>query len=254
MRYAITRDISSAIERCELTHVDRVAIDVARARRQHEAYERCLAELGCTVVRLPADDEMPDSVFIEDAAVVFDEVAVITRPGAESRRRETAAVAEALAAYRPVATLAAPATLDGGDVLRMGRRVFVGASARSNAAGIEGLRAILAPYGYTVEAVEMRGCLHLKTAVTGVADDAVLLHEAWIDAAPFAAYRRIAIDPTEPFAANALRVADAIVFPEAFPRTADRLRAAGLDVRPVPADELAKAEGGVTCCSLVFEA
>ena len=249
---AITRDISPAIEQCELTHLERTSIDLSRARAQHEAYERVLRELGCDVQRLPSSDTMPDSVFIEDTAVVLDELAVITRPGAESRRGETAGVAHALRSYRPVAAILPPGTLDGGDVLRIGRRLLVGVGYRSNEAGIRQLRAIVSSEGYTVDAVPFSGCLHLKSAASLVADELVLINPAWVDASHFQPMRTIDIDPSEPFAANALRVGDAIVYPAEHVRTRTRLEAAGLKIYPVPADELAKAEGGVTCCSLLL--
>jgi dimethylargininase len=249
---ALTRDISPALAECELTHLAREPIDVERARRQHEAYERALAGLGCAVRRLPAGADMPDSVFIEDVAVVLDEVAVVTRPGAASRRAETPAVADALAAYRPLARIEAPGTLDGGDVLVVDRTVFVGRSARTNAVGIGQLRGALAPFGYTVQAVVVHRCLHLKTAVTCVGDGRLLINREWVPADAFAGWELIDVYPGEPFAANALRVGGAVLYPDAFPRTRARLEARGIRVVPVPADELAKAEGGVTCCSLVF--
>lgn len=249
---ALTREISDALAECELTHLDRVPIDVARARRQHEAYERALAGLGCTVHRLDAAADMPDSVFIEDTAVVVDEVAVITRPGAPSRRAETAAVADALAAHRRLVRLEAPARLDGGDVLVVDRTVFAGRSERTNVTGIRQLRDALARYGYTVRAVKVDGCLHLKTAVTAVADGVLLINRDWAPVDAFGGWELIDVDPAEPFAANALRIGDAVVLSDAFPRTRARLESRGIAVVPVPADELAKAEGGVTCCSLVF--
>jgi dimethylargininase len=251
-RLAITRDISPAIEQCELTHLQRVTIDLPRARAQHEAYEHLLRELGCEVRRLPATDTMPDSVFIEDTAIVLDELAVITRPGAESRRVETAAVAEALRAYRPIAAILAPGTIDGGDVLTAGRRMFVGVGYRSNDAGVKQLRALVSSQGYTVEAVRFSGCLHLKSAATLVAEDLVLINPEWVDASVFSPLRTIAIDPAEPYAANAVLLGDAIVYAAGYPRTRARLEAAGLVVHTVPADELAKAEGAVTCCSLIL--
>ena len=195
---------------------------------------------------------MPDSVFIEDAAIVLDELAVITRPGAESRRVETAAVAAAVRSYRPVAAILAPGTLDGGDVLRIGRRLMVGVGYRSNEAGIAQLRSIVASQGYTVEAVQFTGCLHLKSAASVVADDMVLVNPEWVDARLFAPLRVIEVDPSEPFAANAVMVDGSVVYPAEHLRTLERLESAGLDVRKVPAGELAKAEGGVTCCSLLL--
>lgn len=190
-------------------------------------------------------------MFVEDAAVVFDELAVVARPGAAARRGETEAVAAALARHRPLARIEAPGTLDGGDVLRVGRRVFVGRSGRTDRSGREQLRALVAPHGYTVEEVAVTGCLHLKSAATEVAPGTLVVERRWLDAAPFAGLELIDVDPAEPFAANALRVGGAVVLPEAFPRTRRRLEARGLEVRTVPASELAKAEGGVTCCSIV---
>jgi dimethylargininase len=251
---ALTREISPALAECELTHLAREPIDVDRARRQHEAYEAALAGLGCDVRRLPAADDMPDSVFIEDTAVVLDEVAVITRPGAPSRRAETAAVADALAAHRRVVRLDAPARLDGGDVLVVDRTVFVGRSERTNMTGIRQLRDALRRYGYEVRAVKVDGCLHLKTAVTCVADGVLLINRDWAPVDAFGGWELLDVDPAEPFGANALRVGDAVVYPDAFPGTRVLLEARGIRVVPVPADELAKAEGGVTCCSLVFRA
>jgi dimethylargininase len=251
---AMTRKLGAAIARCELTHLDRRPIDLARAVEQHSAYERTLAGLGCALLSLPEEPELPDSVFVEDTAVVLDELAVITRPGAASRRGETSSVARALAAYRPLATIAQPGTLDGGDVLHVGHRVLVGLSGRTNGEGIEQLRTLLSPHGFTVEAVQVTRCLHLKSAATQVAQDTVLLDPALIDPSPFAGFRRIEVDPGEPGAANALWVGEAVVYPAAFPRTASRLERAGIRVCRVEASEIAKAEGGVTCCSLIFEA
>lgn len=249
----MTRAISPALERCELAHIARQAIDLAVARRQHESYERALAEAGCRVNRIAAGDDMPDSVFIEDAAVVVDELAVVTRPGAESRRGETAAVASALAPYRRLVTIEPPGTLDGGDVLRVGRRVFVGESARTNAAAMSQMARHLAPFGYTVHAVPVDGCLHLKSAVSAISEDTLLFNPDWVHADGFRPLNLVEVDPAEAYAANALLVGDALIYPTAFPRTAARIRQQGGRVVEVDVSELAKAEGAVTCCSLIFE-
>ena len=227
---------------------------MGRARAQHEAYERCLVEAGCHVHRVPADDTIPDSVFVEDVAVVFDEVALMTRPGAETRRAEMPAIAETLGRYRPLRFIESPGTVDGGDVLVAGRQVFVGRSSRTNAAGLDQTRRLLAPFGYTVQGVDVVGCLHLKSAVTVVAENVLLMNRAWTQAETFEAFTIVDVDPREPFAANALRIGDGVIFPAAYRWTRERLDAAGARVRTVDVDELAKAEGGVTCCSLVFEA
>lgn len=252
MPIAITRAPSAAMSRCELTHLRRQVIDPEVVRAQHGAYERTLAELGFEVVRLPGDPDLPDCVFIEDTAVVVDELAVITRPGAPPRRGETAAVEAALAGYRPLSRLAAPATLDGGDVLRVGRRLFVGATRRTNREGIEQLGAALAPFGYSVTAVPVDRCLHLKSAVTQVAEDTVLVNPDLVDAGAFARLEALTIDPSEPAAANTLLVPGALVVASAYPRTAERLQRAGLTLVAIDMSELAKAEGALTCCSLLL--
>lgn len=252
MWIAVTRDVSASLGDCQLSFVPRTGIDIGRAREQHEAYREALESLGCRVIALPAQEAMPDAVFVEDVALVLDEVAVMTRPGAASRRGEGETVEPVLAAFRPVRAITAPGTLDGGDVLRLGRRVFVGESARSNADGIAQLRALLGPYGYEVRGVPTRGCLHLKSAATQVADGVLLVQPAWVDPAAFRDCRRVEVDPAEEHAANALRIGDAVLFPAAFPRTRRRLEDAGVEVLAVDLSELQKAEGATTCCSLVF--
>jgi dimethylargininase len=251
---AITRDVSPSLAGCELSFVSRTAIDIDRAIAQHEAYREALRALGCDVTTLPAQAGMPDAVFVEDVAIVLDEVAVMTRPGAASRRGEGDSVAEALAGYRPLLHIDPPGTLDGGDVLRVGRAIYVGQAARSNAEGIAQLRALLAPFGYDVRAVPTHGCLHLKSAVTLVAENTLLVQPEWVDASVFAGYRCIAVDPAEEHAANALRIGEGAIHPACFPRTRQRLEEAGIRVVPVDISELQKAEGAVTCCSLVFPA
>ena len=248
---ALTRAVSPTIAECELTHLARSPIDFETARMQHQAYEQLLAAIGCAVRRVAPAPRHPDAVFIEDAAVVFDEVAVITRPGAESRRDETAAVEAELAALRPIARIVAPATLDGGDVLIVGRRVYVGRTARTNDEGISQLRATLAPHGYEVHAVDVTGCLHLKSAITAVDDETVLANPEWVDAVIFGAFRVIEVDPSEPMGANVLRVGRHLVYGASYPRTQARLEQLGYTLRTVDASELAKAEGAVTCCSVI---
>ena len=157
MIVAVTRPVSRSIADCELTHVARAPIDLTVARQQHAAYEAALETAGCRVVRLPELSDQPDAVFVEDAAIVLDEVAVLTRPGAASRRPEVKAMAEALAPFRRTVGIARPDTLDGGDVLRLGRTLYAGLTSRTTAAGIAQLRALVAPYGYQVEAVEVAG-------------------------------------------------------------------------------------------------
>lgn len=250
--FALTRGVPSSLSRCELTHLPRVAIDVARAQAQHERYEAALRGLGVDVVRLPSADDLPDSVFVEDAAVVVDELAVLTRPGAESRRGEIPSVAQALAPHRGLAFISAPGTLDGGDVLRLGRRLFVGNTARSNASGLAQLSAFLSPFGFEVEGASVDGCLHLKSAVTAIDDQTIVLNPEWVDGSQLGARRTIAVDPAEPMAANVLAVGGTVLVNASAPRTAERIAAAGYAVVLVDQSELAKAESGLTCCSLLL--
>lgn len=254
MLIAVIREVSPCIAECELTYLARTPIDLERARAQHRRYQDLLQKLGCQLIRLPAEPVLPDSVFVEDAAIVLEELAVITRPGAPSRRGETASVAAALRPYRNLFYIEAPGTLDGGDVLQLGKTLYVGQSQRSKVEGIEQLRRILADFGYHVVPVPLHGCLHLKSAVTKVADATLLINRTWVDERPFSTFRLIEVDSAEPFAANALLIGNAVIYPEAFPRTRERLEAQGIKVRTVDASELAKAEGGVTCSSLIFAA
>jgi len=241
------------MDRCELTHLQREPIDFALARRQHAAYEEALREAGCEVRQLPEQPDWPDSVFVEDTAIVLDEVAVSTRPGARSRRAEVASVADALAEFRKVSRMEAPATLDGGDVLRLGKHLYVGASSRSNRDGVAQLGDLLEPFGYRVDAVAIEGCLHLKSAVTQVAEGLLLVNPARVDPLAFDGWRGIAVDPAEADAANALRIGDGVILSASWPRTAARLRQAGIEVRTVTMSEMEKAEGAVTCCSVIVE-
>jgi dimethylargininase len=252
MLTAITRAVSPAIVHCELSFIDRKPIDLARAREQHRAYEKLLEKLGANVISLPAELELPDSMFVEDPAIVLDELAVILPLGTETRRREAASLAQALSRFRKLEYVTLPGTLEGGDVLRIGRRLFVGLTKRSNAEGIRQLASLLAPHDYEVLAVPVTGCLHLKSAVTSLGRNALLANRPWFDTAAFAGYEWVDVDPTEPHAANALALGDTIIFPASFPRTRARIEARGFHVTPLDISELQKAESGLTCSSLLF--
>jgi dimethylargininase len=244
--------VPQSLADCELTHLQRAPIDVALARAQHAEYEWTLAALGCEIVQVPVADELPDSVFVEDIAIVLDEGAVITRPGAASRRPETADVAATLGAFRQLKFLSEPATLDGGDVLRLGRVLYVGLGTRTNAAGAQQLTDFISPYGYEVREVPVVECLHLKSAVTEVAPGVVVINPEWVNGQMFRDHAIIEVDPSEPAAANVLRIGGTVVSPAAHPLTNARLSSAAR-VRSVDVSELAKAEGAVTCCSLIVE-
>jgi dimethylargininase len=253
MLLAITRQISPRFNECELTHLDRQPIDLNLARAQHREYEAALRELGCEVISLPPETALPDSVFVEDVALVFDEVAIITRPGADSRKPEVESIARAVRPYRMLCTIEAPGTLDGGDVLCVGKIVYIGLSSRSNRSAVVQTQTFLAPYGYTVKGVEVTGCLHLKSAVTQVSEDTLLINPAWVDRSIFGAMKFIEVDESEPSAANAVWIDDMVIYPSGYPKTQQRLEEAGLRLRIIDATEVSKAEGAVTCCSLIFE-
>jgi dimethylargininase len=253
MLTAITRGVSPAIVRCELSFIDRQSIDLARARQQHQAYEVLLAKLGARVISLPAEPNLPDSMFVEDPAIVLDEIAVILPLGTESRRAEAGSLAQELAKYRKLAHVQLPGTLEGGDVLHIGRKLFVGLTKRSNAEGIRQLAEIVKPHGYEVISVPVTGCLHLKSAVTCIADNTLLANRTWFDTAPFACYDWIDVDPSEPHAANALALGGTIILPASFPRTRGRIGSLDYRVMPLDISELQKAESGLTCSSLLFE-
>jgi len=254
LRIAITRGVSPSIGKCELTHLSRQDIDVNRARFQHAQYEDLLTAFGCQVRRLPEEPDQPDSVFVEDTAIVLENTAVITRPGASRRRNETESIAEVLKEYRTIVQITDPGTLDGGDVLRIGRTLYVGNSVRSNIPGIKQLMEIVTPLGYDVEVVKVNGCLHLKSAVSLVGEQTLLINRSWVDADSFGGSREfIDIDPGEPYAANALLVGDELMVPQIFPRTRLRLENNGIGVRVADVSELQKAEGALTCCSLIFD-
>lgn len=251
---AITRAISPRFNECELTHLDRSPIDLELARFQHQAYEQALQALGVEVHRLPAEADLPDSVFVEDTALVLDEVALLTRPGADSRKAEVESIARALAPYRRLMRIEAPGTVDGGDILRLGKHIYVGLTTRSNQSAIEQMQSALKPYGYMVSGVPVTGCLHLKSAVTQASEDTLLINPAWVEKHYFPGWKFIEVDPQEPSAANIVLVPGGAIFPAHFPRTQKKLEEAGIQLTLVPATEVAKAEGAVTCCSLIFKA
>jgi dimethylargininase len=249
---AITRAVSPSLADCELTFLARQKIDVAKAIEQHRGYGECLARLGVRLVRLPAEPDLPDSVFVEDTAIVLDELAIITRLGATSRQAETESVADALSEFRPLKFIQPPATIEGGDVMRVNRTLYTGLSARTNLEGIEQLRAIAEPYGYEIRVVEVTGCLHLKTACAYLGARTMLLNRRWIKVQNMTEFDLINVSRYEPWAANTLTMGDTVVMVDRFPRTRVSLKERGFDVHTIDIGEFQKAEAGLTCLSLIF--
>jgi dimethylargininase len=253
MLTAITRKVSSALGNCELSFIPRQPIDLEKARAQHHAYEDLLDRLGARVVSLPEEPDLPDSMFVEDPAIVFDEVAVICPLGTESRRKEAPSLAAALEKYRKLAHVKLPGLLEGGDVLRVGKKVFAGVTKRSNPEGIRQLAALVSKFGYEITAVPVTGCLHLKSAVTYLGRNTLLANRTWFDAARLAGFEWVDVDPSEAHAANALAIGESVVFPESFPKTQEKIEGLGFKVVSIDISELQKAESGLTCSSLIFE-
>jgi dimethylargininase len=249
---ALTHVPSPNMEQCQRTYVAPEPIDYGRAVRQHEAYCHMLRQCGADVRTLDVNRDLPDCVFIEDTAVVLDEVAVLASTGAPSRRAEPAGIEPELRKYRDVERVELPATFEGGDVLRVGRKLLVGLSSRTNAAGVEALRAIVGRYGYDVTPVPVRQCLHLKSACAALPDGRLLANPDWLDAQALRGYELVHVPEAEPDAANAALVGDSVCLPAAHPRTADLVRRLGFAVQTVDLSEFAKAEGCVTCLSLLF--
>ena len=254
MLTAITRGVSPAIVNCELTFVARAPINLAKAVEQHSAYERLLENFGAKVFSLPPEPALADSMFVEDPAIVLDELAVIFPLGSASRRAEATSLAKAISEFRELRYVHLPGTVEGGDILRIGRQLFAGLSKRTNAEGIRQLQSIVAQYNYNVTPVPVTGCLHLKSAVTSLGRNMLLVNRDWFDASCIANYDWIDVPPEERHAANALAFENTVILPAAFPLTRGRIEAQGFEVVTLDISELQKAESGLTCSSLLFDA
>ncbi len=251
---AITNTPSPLLTQCELTHLDRTPIDYATALRQHDGYREMLLACGAEVRALDVNRDHPDSVFIEDTAVVLDEIAVIMSMGAASRRGEPDAIEDELRRWREVARITLPATIDGGDVARVGRTLLVGQSSRTNPAGIAALEAIVGRHGYRIIAVPVTGCLHLKSACTALPDGSLLVNQDWLDRTAIADFRMVRVPAEEPTAADVALVGETVCMAAEHSRTAQLVESLGFSVQTTPLSEFAKAEGAVTCLSLIFSA
>jgi len=240
------------MQACERTFVPHQAIDPALALAQHAAYCRLLADCGAEVVTLDVNASLPDCTFIEDTTIVLDEVAVLGSMGATSRRAEPAAIEPVLCKHREVLRIDLPATLEGGDVLRVGRTLLVGESGRTNAAGVAALATIARRHDYAISRVAVRGCLHFKTACTALPDGRLLVNPAWIGTAALAGFELVPVPEDEPWGANVALVGDKVLLSAAHIQTAQLIEKLRFTLRPIEISEFAKAEGGVTCLSLLI--
>lgn len=253
MLTAITHKPSPRLNDCELTFLSAQQIDFQKAQTQHKAYCDTLSSLGANVITLDENPDLPDSVFVEDTAIVLDEVAIITSMGVASRRKETKAIEKKLAEFRPLEKIRLPAKIEGGDVLTIGKELFVGNSSRTNLDGINALREIVSPFGYKVFAADVRGSLHLTTACTALDDETVLINPEWIEAEVFKNFRKINLPQNEPFAANILRVGETICIDSKFTKTKKKIKKLRYKTKSINISEFLKAEAGLTCLSLVFK-
>ncbi len=253
MLTAFTRAVSPRISECELTFIDRQPINFERAVQQHQQYEEMLRSLGVGVLQIPADDQCPDSCFLEDTALVLDEIAVLTRPGSDARRAEVTGVAPAIRKHREIVQIEAPATFEGGDVLRIGRDLFVGVTSRTTSEGIEALRKQVEPFGYRVHPVIVPGALHLKSVCTALDEHTILADATRVDLSPFSRYEVVQVPAEEWMAANVLLVNGNVCLHSGFRNTIGLLQQRGIEVRTVDISEFLKAEAGLTCMSLIFE-
>jgi dimethylargininase len=255
MPRAFTRAVSPRLAECELTHLKRQPVSAETAMAQHSGYEQSIANAGYEIVRLPSLDGHPDGVFVEDTAILLGDHAVITRPGAPSRAAETGSTAAGLSDHFELHRIE-DGHVDGGDVLTIGKRIYVGLSSRTDAAGIAALKSIAANLDFEVIAADLRQCLHLKTGATFAGTDAagpplLLFDPRSVDPAQFADVEPLAVAGGEPAASNCVRAGDRLILPLGNPRTAARLRDRGFTVVEVDVSELQKAEAGVTCMSLI---
>jgi dimethylargininase len=237
---------------CELTYVEPQAIDTALALKQHADYRVCLEKLGFHVTCLAANEDLPDSVFIEDPVVILNGLAVLTLPGSASRLAEVSNIEGEIRKIRPVERIAPPGTLEGGDVLCIGQRIFVGISTRTNEVGVEQFRKYVAPLGFEVAPVRVPGALHLKTAVTALDDSTLLVNKEWVDPRPFEGFRMVDVPATEPFAANIISVGRQVLMHEGFTETRALVESLGFEVLSLNISEFLKAEAGLTCMSVRF--
>ncbi|WP_024955774.1 dimethylarginine dimethylaminohydrolase family protein [Sulfurospirillum arcachonense] len=248
----ITHLPSSSLEKCELTFLQSNPIDIKKAQKEHKSYCSMLQECGAKVITLDENMDLADSVFVEDPIIVFDEVAVLCSMGVESRRKERATLEKVFANYREIKSIELPAKIEGGDVLKIGKQIFVGKSARTNSQGIRALREIIAPYGYEVTLVKVSGCLHLKTGCTALDDATLLINPEWVDSSVFQGFKQIIVPKEEPFGANILKINESICMNEAFPKTIEIVKSLGYTVKITDITEFVKAEAGLTCMSVPF--
>ncbi len=251
-RYTITRKPGENFAKGITTFKDEIPPSYELMVKQHETYVKTLRSFGLEVIVLDPLPEYPDAHFVEDTAVVTPAVAIITNPGAESRKGEADAIAPVLARYRKTVRIQAPGTLDGGDVLMVGTHFFIGLSERTNQEGTEQLGRILETYGNTWTMVPVVTGLHFKSSVNYVGKNILLVTEDFVDLDELKDYEKIIVDKDEAYACNTLLANDRLITPKGFPRTRKKLEAIGLEIVELDVSEVRKMDGGLTCLSIRF--
>ncbi len=252
MLTAITHTPSPSLSQGELTFLSRQPIDFDKAKRQHASYCDMLRRSGVTVVTFDKNSSFPDSVFVEDTALVLDEIGVIMPMGVASRQKETEFIQTELAKFRNIEHIVLPERIEGGDILCIGKRLYVGLTSRTNAGGVRALEGMVKPYGYNVIGVNVSGCLHLKTGCTALDEHNILINPRWVDSKSFETFNQIVVPDEEPFAANILRIGNIICMHSGFAKTREMVEQSGYEVAVTDISEFQKAEAGLTCMSLIF--
>jgi dimethylargininase len=250
---ALTRGVSKKLDGCELTFRQREEIDLTKARRQLRAYRDLLRRWGIDVVGMRGSSMYPDCCFVQDTAVVLDEICVVASMGAATRRGETSEIEKSLMQHRKVVRIALPATFDGGDVVQIGKRLFVGLSTRTNGRGIDAFAKLVEPFGYKVVPVVVNGGLHLTTGCGVANDETVILNPRWLDASAFKNLRQVHVPEDEPWAANTIRVEGAVCVEANAPRTFELIQPYASTIETLDISEFRKAEGSLSCLSLIFK-
>jgi dimethylargininase len=250
-KYAITRTPAETFAR-GITTANLGEPSYERVLIQHRGYVAALKSIGLDIIELDPVPDYPDAHFVEDTAVVTPDVAIITHPGAPSRRGEEKSIAAALLPHRQLEYIQAPATVDGGDVLMIGNHFCIGISERTNPQGAEQLGRVLEKYGNTWTTIRVGAGLHLKSGVNYVGKNSVLVTQDFAGHTAFNGFNKIIVDPEEEYCANTLWINDHLLLPGGFPDTKTRLRSLGLPIIELDVSEMQKMDGGLTCLSIRF--
>ncbi|MFH0760851.1 MAG: arginine deiminase family protein [Bacteroidota bacterium] len=250
--FAIVRDVPNSFQKCVTTFHNKRKINVALAKQQHQQYCETLSSLGLKLIRIEADDTLPDCCFTEDTVIVFDVFAVITIPGAPSRIPETIEIEKTLSRLKTIVHITKPGTIEGGDVLRIGKKIFIGNSGRTNEEGIRQVASVIKHKGYQVIPVKIRNALHLKSVCTYLGNGCIILAEGYLDEKIFSEYDKIIVPKGEEYCANCLVVNGSVLIPKGFPKTKKIIENNGFPIIEIEMSEIEKAEGALTCLSVIF--